>query len=447
MSRRKFGCRIRRNDWRRNINFLCVLIVFSLTSCRTSEQGGPVVGSLPSPCRAALAPHRGETPVDLEIIRLQDQIRETPSIPDRLEQLGWYFVAKARSADDSGYYWLAQESGRCLEALEPDNLGAVLIQGHVLHQIHQFQEAEVLALRLVESRGSPFDYGLLGDVLMEQGHLDEAAAAYQSMVDLRPGLQSYSRAAHMRWLRGDVGGSVELMRMAAAAISPRDAEAAAWVHARLALYELQAGSIENALQASEAGLRFQADHAGALLARGRVLLASGQFQAAIDPLTRAVDHNPMPEVQWVLAEALDAAGRHAEARHVEADLVATGAARDGRTLALYLATRGELPDRALELAEGELRSRQDIFSLDAHAWALAAAGHAVRAQSVMARALAAGTQDGRLYYHAGAIAALAGHSEEACRRFGQAGAIEQTLLPSERRGLEATSSSCQKTSL
>ncbi len=447
MLRCKALVRICRALWGGALNLACVLLLFALTGCSIAEQNESVENSLPNPCRAALAPHRGTTALDMEIVRLQEEIQETPSARGRLEQLGWFFVAKARSADNAGYYWRAQESGRCLEALDPGNLGAVLIQGHVLHQIHQFQEAELLAQRLVEERGSPFDYGLLGDVLMEQGRLDEAADAYQTMVDMRPGLQSYSRAAHMRWLRGDGDGAVELMRMAAAATSPRDAEAAAWVHARLAVYELQAGSVENALTASETGLRFQDDHLGALLARGRILLANGRAEEAILPLIKAADRSPMPEVQWVLAEALDAAGRGNEARRIESDLVATGASRDARTLALYLATRGERTDHALELAEGELRSRQDVFSLDAHAWALAAAGHTDRARSVMAEALIAGTEDGRLYYHAGAIAAMAGQSEEACLRFGQAGAIEQMLLPSERRQLDALSVMCQKTSV
>ena len=52
------------------------------------------------------------------------------------------------------------------------------------------------------------DYGLLGDALMEQGRLTEAAAAYQRMVDLKPFYQSYTRAAHARWMRGDLDGAI-----------------------------------------------------------------------------------------------------------------------------------------------------------------------------------------------------------------------------------------------
>ena len=51
--------------------------------------------------------------------------------------------------------------------------------------------------------GDAFDYGLLGDALLEQGRLDEAINFYQKMVDMRPGLQAYSRIAYVRWLTGE----------------------------------------------------------------------------------------------------------------------------------------------------------------------------------------------------------------------------------------------------
>src|SRR5437016_6060168 len=103
--------------------------------------------------------------------------------------------------------------------------------------------ADPLARELAGGRGLPFDYGLLGDVLMEQGQLAEATDAYQKMIDLRPDLHSYARGAHIRWLKGDLTCAVELMELAASASGPLDAESAAWVHTRLAFYRFQAGAL------------------------------------------------------------------------------------------------------------------------------------------------------------------------------------------------------------
>jgi hypothetical protein len=56
-----------------------------------------------------------------------------------------------------------------------------------------FRRGRGCGRQLVSLRERPFDYGVLGDVLIDQGKVREGAAAYQKMVDLRPDLQSYAR--------------------------------------------------------------------------------------------------------------------------------------------------------------------------------------------------------------------------------------------------------------
>jgi tetratricopeptide (TPR) repeat protein len=389
----------------------------------------------PDPCAIALAAHTGESKLDQEISRLQAEAR-TGSKRDRaLELLGWRFVSKARISSDPGYYKLAEQCADCIEAKSPRKPEALLLRGHVLHNIHRFKEAEEVARELLTLMESSPGYGLLGDALMEQGRLKEAAAAYQKMVDLKPSPQGYVRAAHMRWLKGDLGGAIQIMRMAAGSSTPRDPETAAWTYARLGLYELQAGNLKGAQQAVEQALSFQGHYPAALLARGRVLLAQGKPADAIEPLRRAATNNPLPEYQWALAEALDAAGRAGEARTVEAQLARQGGAADPRTFALYLTSRGQEIETAIRLAEKELTVRSDVFTLDTLAWSLAAAGKLEEARSSMKRALAEGTKDARLFYHAGVIAAAAGEKQAAREWLGRASEIRQMLLPSERQKL------------
>ena len=38
-----------------------------------------------------------------------------------------------------------------------------------------------------------------------KGKLEEAIPAYQTMLDLKPGFESFVRAAHVRWLKGERG--------------------------------------------------------------------------------------------------------------------------------------------------------------------------------------------------------------------------------------------------
>jgi tetratricopeptide (TPR) repeat protein len=265
---------------------------------------------------------------------------------------------------------------------------------------------------------------------MEQGRLTEAAGAYQKMIDLKPFYQSYTRAAHLRWLKGDLDGAIEMMQAAIRAASPRDPESVAWAYSRLATYELQRGHLAEAERLTDDSLEHVPDYAAALLALGRIQLAQHKHLEAAATLERAARLNPTPEYRWALADALRSLNRIDEAVAVEKQLVASGS-EDPRTFALYLSTRREDRGTAIELARRELEKRSDIFTLDALAWALASAGEITEASSVMTRALAEGTEDGRLFLHAAVIAAADGRPADAKRLAGKARALRFTLLPSE----------------
>jgi tetratricopeptide (TPR) repeat protein len=271
---------------------------------------------------------------------------------------------------------------------------------------------------------------------MEQGKLDEATRAYQSMMDQKPGLEAYTRAAHMRWLKGDLNGAIEVMQMAVDASSPRQPEIAAWVHVGLALYQLQARNILDASHLLEAALVLRPNYAPALAARGRLLLAEGNAKDAADSLRQAAQIHPLIETQWLLVEALRFTDQSEEAQGVERQVIERGPVEDPRTLALYLATTRQNVASAVRLAEKELETRQDVFTWDAIGWARRAAGQLEQAYIDSQRAVAQGTQDAQLFLHAGAIAAESGRREEAKRWLEQAAASQQMLLPSERQELE-----------
>jgi tetratricopeptide (TPR) repeat protein len=405
------------------------------TGCRTSAPSvaAPLAAADPAddPCRAALAVV-APGPFATEIAAQQRRASDLRTGDAALEQLGYFFVARARLSHDDALYAAALATASCLERRSPSNDQARLLRGHVRHQQHRFAEAEALARSLVGSRGLVLDYALLGDALMEQGKLAEAADAYQRMIDLKPYYQSYTRAAHLRWLRGNLDGAIDLMRKAVASASPRDPESGSWARTRLADYYLQAKRFDLARAECDAVLAARPGYAAALLVRGRLELAQDRPLEAVTALRAAEAANPLPDVRWMLADALRAAHLDAEASAVERSLVQEGSLRDPRTLALYLSTRGESPDRAIDLARRELGVRGDVFTQDALAWALARAGRVDEAAPHMALALAEGTADARLFLHGGVIAAATGDRAAARRLLGRAQALAQTLLPSER---------------
>jgi len=414
-----------------------LVILFSRPSNKSEQNKVSAAAAiLDGSLEMVLVPQTGDSRTDKEISQLQQRIRDGRNIELWLERLGWAFVAKARESFDPGFYKLAEQCARSIEKRNPQSQEAMLLRAHVLQNLHCFKESETLARSLVEQRGLSFDYGLLGDALMEQGKLNEAVEAYQQMMNLKPDLRAYARAAHMRWLTGDLAGAIEAMQLAVGAASPHDAESAAWVNTRLAFYEFQASRFQEAEQWCAFALSFQNNYPPALLLKGRMLLARNSLGEAVKALQNAAKLNPLPEYQWTLAEALRAAGRENEASEIQVQLREHGATSDPRTLALFLATRHEFPETALRLAQAELNSRNDVFTRDALAWSLAATGKLVEAYSEMQRALVEGTEDGRLFFHAGMIASQAGHAAEADHWLGKASELSHLLLPSERNELQ-----------
>jgi tetratricopeptide (TPR) repeat protein len=412
---------------------------FQTPQLRSSDAGGDQ-GKISvlniTPCAIALAPHTGDQEIDREIKRLQEEARANSERAATMKRLGWAFITKARLSYDPGYYKLGEQCALCVRLKNGDDPDALLLQGHILQSLHKFKEAEPIARQLVTIRNEAFDYGLLGDVLMEQGRLTEAVGAYQKMIDLRPDLQSYTRVAHLRWLKGDLEGAIEVMRMAVTSGSPRDPEPTAWAYTRLGIYQLQAGNPEMALRSAGIASQFAENYAAALLLRGRILLAQNRAEEAIGSLQPAAALTQLPEYQWTLAEAFREAGKSQAAEELERTLVRNGAMNDPRTLALYLATRGQKVQQALKLAEDEMHTRADVFTMDTLAWALSANGRLTEAQEYSKKALSEDTQDARLYYHAGCIALAAGDSADSEKWFALSDRIKQMLMPSERDHLE-----------
>lgn len=320
---------------------------------------------------------------------------------DALE-IGRLRVEEGHLTGDPGFYSMAEQAGLCALSRSPEQAEARRLLAHVAIQFHQFGEAEAQARRLVADPGAWRDHMLLGDALMEQGRLAEAAAAYQVAMDLRPGLELYDRAGWLRWLTGDLDGALELARLAAGAGSSMDPEPYAWALTRLGWLKALRGEA-----APEIGLALELlpDYPPARLARGRIRLHAGAPGADED--LRQLAHTV--EGARALAE-LDP----------RVDVGAT-CAQDARGCAFWLAQTD--PRRALQLAEQELLERQDAMTHIAHAWAAHRSGMDATAEA--RDALATGILEPRALLLGGLILGDPARVEQAL-------AMGPGLLPSER---------------
>lgn len=386
---------------------------------------------------AILAPVTGDSLPDQEIRRLQGKITDGRNADAYLIRLGWAFVAKARVSSDPGYYKLAELCART--PATQDETDALLLRGHIADALHRFADAETIGRNLSRAPHARWEaLALLGDALMEQGKLEAAITAYQRMIDIRPCAQTYARVAHVRWLKGDLDGALELMRMAVEASSTRDPEPAAWAYTRLGLYQLQAGNLKEAGWSAQRANEFVADYPAALVLQAKLLVNQNKIGEALSALRRAAAASPLPECQWFLADAARAVGDNKLATETEAAICSRGRAEDSRSFALFLATRQESTTDALEAARQELNNRHDVFTYDALAWASFASGRLEDAVEFSKQALSEGTRDARLQAHA-AIIAAANHSPDASALLKTATSLRPLLLPSERQLLDALS--------
>ena len=165
---------------------------------------------------------------------LDARLAEHPWTPDAVVLLADTLLRHARVTGHSGPVQRAEHILRPLLVEDPGHYEANRMLAAVYLAQHRFRDALVAAEKNRARRPfDPINYGALGDAHLELGEYDEAFAAFDRMMTLRPSAAAYARVAYARELQGDVDGAVTAMRLALDATAPIDFEALAWTHAQV----------------------------------------------------------------------------------------------------------------------------------------------------------------------------------------------------------------------
>jgi tetratricopeptide (TPR) repeat protein len=100
-----------------------------------------------------------------------------------------------------------------------------------------------------------------------------------------------------------------------------------------------------------------------------------------------------------------------------------------RELALFYADHNLKLKESVELAKKELEVRHDIYTWDILAWVLFKNGNYAEAEAAVAKALALGTNDALLDFHAAMIEQQLGRTERADKLFQSALALNPEFHP------------------
>lgn len=349
--------------------------------------------------------------------------------------LAGVFIQKMRETMDPGYLDRAAKIVENVLAADGADYEALRLRSQIELERHNFTKVAEYSRELTTSSpADPWNWGTLGDSLMELGQYDKAAEAYQRMISLRPDLSSYNRASYYRFVAGDAAGAIEVMKRAINAGS-RSMENVAWCFVDLGNMYFKIGQVADAGRAYLSALRAFPGYYPAYAGLGRAYAAQGKRAEAIESYKRAQSAVPLVEYAGALEDLYELAGKPDAARK-QAEMVdmidkmeRSSGLNVNRNLAMAYADHDCKLRRALALVEGELSGRRDIYTYDALAWTLYKNKKYGEAAKAKEKALELGTPEPAFYYHAGMIEHALGQADQARKHLEKALALNARFDP------------------
>lgn len=368
------------------------------------------------------------SPAERSIAQANRLIAKKPQDFEAYNALALALSRRARETSDVKYYSQAEEALHRSFSISPGNFDGRRTHVWLLLGKHEFPAALEEATEL--NRRMPDDimvYAFLTDADVELGNYKDAEKAAQMMLDLRPGtLPGLTRAAYLRELFGDVEGALELMNMALQSTSPNEVEDEAWILTQMAHLKLATGNLADAEKYLQNALLLFPGYHYALGNLGKLRIQQKRYQEAVSLFQQRYAAAPHAENLFDVAEALQLAGRTAEADTTFADFERKSLAESNRKdnssreLVFYYADYAHAPAKALQVAKQEFAWRHDVFTLDCYAWALHRNGQDQEARRQIESALSVGIRDSKLLRHAGEIALATGDPAAAAKYLSQA---------------------------
>lgn len=373
---------------------------------------------------------------------LENRIRRDADDFISANKLGGYYLLRLRETGNPDYLRLARRTGELsLRAIPAEqNPGGLALLAQTAFAEHDFESARRYAEQLtkIEPRKS-YPYQLLADALLELGDYNAATRVIAEM-ERSPSIDDGSalRIARMAALHGQTARAREFYTAALALsleVVPLSREGVAWRRWQLGELEFNAGRYDTAERHYRDSLETFPDYYRALAGLGRARAAQGDLPGAIGYYEHAVRQAPEPAIVAALGDLYELSGRSREAR-AQFDLIenmarisdASGSIYN-RQLALYYADHDLNPEKAYDLAKREYQVRRDIYGADALAWTAHKAGRNDEALSAIRDALKLGTEDARIFYHAGMIARAAGNLPDAKKYLARALALSPQFDP------------------
>jgi len=373
--------------------------------------------------------HRSDTPArpsaarirDLDIEFYRARVARDPHSARDFTQLAGLYLQRSRETADNEDIVRAEAIARhSLELRRGRNDAAYGILASSLLAQHRFVEAHDVARGLLAAdTTSVAARGLLAETALELGRYDEAGRLFGGLATYQGELGVAPRLAHWQELRGHPEDARRLLRQAAAEADRRHGvprEQVAWFHLRLGDLALRTGHLTEAERELDAGLRIAPADYRLLGTLARLDAVRHDWRRATEAGERAIAQALDPATLGLLSDAYTSLGDTAKAGEYYRAMALAVLRQPGpyhRAWSLFLLDHDREVPLVLTKVEEELRTRRDVYGYDLLAWALHQSGRDAEALAPMRQALALGTRDAMLYFHAGMIARALGDSASA----------------------------------
>ncbi|MCW3839743.1 tetratricopeptide repeat protein [Micromonospora yasonensis] len=360
----------------------------------------------------------GGSASDSTVAAAQRRLKRLPNDWVTWAQLGSAYVQQARITADPSYYPKADGAlRRSLELESATNWQAMAGMAALANARHDFTAARDWGHRAeaLNPHGGSV-HGVLVDALTQLGDYEGARTQLQRMLDVEPGVSSFTRASYDFEQHGQVAEARDaLNRALAEATTPADRAFCRYYLGELAFNN---GDPQEALRQYAAGITADPTYQQLYAGRGKARAALGQTTDALADYARAVQARPLPELLIEYGDLLAATGQPTQARQ-QYDLVnavrqlsAANGVSDHLTAAAFLADHDQAAE-ALSEAQAEWNARHSVLTADALAWALHCNGRNAEALEYSLQATRLGWRNATLYYHQGAIRHALGDHDQA----------------------------------
>lgn len=392
----------------------------------------------PPASTAAAVPLRSESEIrDLDIAYYQARAERDPTGAMDLAHVGALLLQRSRETGDPRDAIAAEDaSRRSIRNRGAHNSQARQVLASSLLSQHRFAEALAIAKSLRdEAPESASLRATVGEIEMELGQYDSARASFAAIHAASSDLAVSPRLSRWAELEGKPQRALGLQRAALAAAlrsSSVPNEQKAWFWMRTGDIELRMGRAVAADSAYASGLAAHPGDYRLLSALARSAAAQGRWRDAIAAGEEAIATTLDPATLGTLSDAYGALGDSTRSSEYARTFEIAVRGQPGayhRAWSLFLLDHDRHVAKVAHMVREELRTRRDIYGYDLLAWASYKEARHDEAARAMAQALALGTQDAMLFYHAGMIERARGNADAARAHLTRALAINPYFQP------------------